>query len=167
MAVHFHQLRRSLALYAQRSGLVSLPSLRRQLQHITDEMSRYYAKGSSFAKNFIGDDKEHFGLEWQETHSESAALSYVLNVLLSDDILFGGHANWVEHRLKGLDGSVMIDRAATLRRFKKGELAYRETLIGGCCVFQSNTASHSSSNPPPVPIQKRRPVQSKPGHPFQ
>ncbi len=58
-----HQLRRSLALYAQRPGFVSLPSLRRQLQHITNEMSRYYAKGSSFAENFIGDDKEHFGLE--------------------------------------------------------------------------------------------------------
>jgi hypothetical protein len=90
-----HQLRRSLALYAQRSGFVSLPSLRRQLQHITNEMSRYYAKGSAFAKNFIGDNKEHFGLEWQKTLPESAALSYVLNVLLSNDILFGGHANWV------------------------------------------------------------------------
>jgi hypothetical protein len=33
-----HQLRRTLALYAQRSGLVSLPSLKRQLQHITQEM---------------------------------------------------------------------------------------------------------------------------------
>lgn len=127
-----HQLRRSLALYAQRSGLVSLPSLRRQLQHITDEMSRYYAKGSSFAKDFIGDDKEHFGLEWQETQPESAALSYILNVLLSDDVLFGGHANWVAHRLKGPDGTVVVDREVTLRRFKKGEMAYRETLIGGC-----------------------------------
>jgi hypothetical protein len=39
-----HQLRRSLALYAQKSGLVSLPTLRRQLQHITNEMSSYYAK---------------------------------------------------------------------------------------------------------------------------
>ena len=55
-----HQLRRSLALYAQRSGLVSLPSLRRQLQHITEDMARYYAKGSAFARDFIGEDKKHF-----------------------------------------------------------------------------------------------------------
>jgi len=127
-----HQLRRSLALYAQRSGLVSLPSLRRQLQHITDEMSRYYAKGSAFAKNFIGEDKSHFGLEWQEAQPESAALSYVLNVLLSEEFLFGGHASWVEHRLKGANGSILVDREATLRRFKRGEMAYKETLIGGC-----------------------------------
>jgi DNA-binding PadR family transcriptional regulator len=127
-----HQLRRSLALYAQRSGFVSLPSLRRQLQHITNEMSCYYAKGSAFAKNFIGEDREHFGLEWQKTEPESAALSYVSNVLLSNDILFGGHANWVEHRLKDSSGVLMANREVTVRRFRKGEIGYRETPIGGC-----------------------------------
>lgn len=127
-----HQLRRSLALYAQRSGYVSLPSLRRQLQHLTIEMSRYYAKGSASAKNFIGEDKDHFGLEWQRAQPESAALSYVLNVLLSNDILFGGHANWVEHTFKGSEGVILVDRETTLRRFKKGEISYKETPFGGC-----------------------------------
>lgn len=127
-----HQLRRSLALYAQRSGLVSLPSLRRQLQHLTEEMSRYYAKGSAFAKDFIGEEKDHFGLEWQTTQPESATLGYILNVLMSDDTLIGGHVNWVQHRLKGPDGVIVVDRAATMRRFKKGEMAYKETLLGGC-----------------------------------
>lgn len=127
-----HQLRRSLALYAQRSGLVSLPSLRRQLQHLTEEMSRYYAKGSAFAKDFIGEEKEHFGLEWQSTRPESEALGYILNILMSDDTLIGGHANWIQHRLKSADGTVLIDREATMHRFKKGEMAYKETLLGGC-----------------------------------
>lgn len=127
-----HQLRRSLALYAQRSGYVSLPSLRRQLQHITIEMSHYYAKGSASAKNFIGDYKDHFGLEWQRAQPESAALSYVLNVLLSNDILFGGHANWVEHTLRDSEGLILVDRETTLRRFKRGEISYKETPIGGC-----------------------------------
>lgn len=127
-----HQLRRSLALYAQRSGFVSLPSLRRQLQHITNEMARYYAKGSAFAKNFIGDNKEHFGMEWQKTQPESAALSYVLNVLLSNDVLFGGHANWVEYRLKDSTGLLLLDRETTMQRFRKGEISYKETPIGGC-----------------------------------
>jgi len=127
-----HQLRRSLALYAQRSGLVSLPSLRRQLQHLTEEMSRYYARGSAFANDFIGTDKDHFGREWQMAQPESAALSYVLNVLLTDDVLFGGHASWVERRLKGPEGAILVDRAVTLKRFKKGEIAYRETIMGGC-----------------------------------
>ncbi|MGD7198344.1 hypothetical protein ACQCQP_10760 [Ralstonia pseudosolanacearum] len=127
-----HQLRRSLALYAQRSGLVSLPSLRRQLQHITEEMSRYYANGSSFANDFIGNNKKHFGVEWRDTKTESAALSYIINVLLSDETLVGGHANWVAHRLKGPDGVLLLDRNDTMRQFKRGELAYQETPLGGC-----------------------------------
>lgn len=127
-----HQLRRSLALYAQRSGLVSLPSLRRQLKHITEAMSRYYARGSAYAANFINGDKDHFGVEWQATQSESSALSYILNVVLTDEMLFGGHAIWVQHHLKGQTGFVLADRAVTLKQFKKGELAYRETIIGGC-----------------------------------
>ncbi|MHB8057406.1 MAG: integrase, partial [Desulfuromonadaceae bacterium] len=127
-----HQLRRSLALYAQRSGLVSLPSLRRQLQHITEEMSRYYARGSAYAKNFIGDDPDHFGLEWQETTPVSAALSFLLNVLHSDEVLFGGYVNWMERNLKSADGTVCVDRETTMRRFKRGELTYRETSLGGC-----------------------------------
>jgi len=127
-----HQLRRSLALYAQRSGLVSLPSLRRQLQHITNEMSLYYAKGSIYAKNFIGNDKLHFGAQWQETKPESEGLSYIINVLLSDDILFGGHASWIKNRILDTDGNISFDREKTLQQFKRGEIAYTETLLGGC-----------------------------------
>ncbi len=127
-----HQFRRSLALYAQRSGLVSLPSLKRQLQHITQEMSSYYARGSAFAQNFIGDDKRHFGLEWQDTQPVSQFLSYAAHVLMTDDVLFGAHPNWIDHRLKDNDGIVMFDRTATIKRFKQGQIAYRETPIGGC-----------------------------------
>lgn len=131
-----HQLRRSLALYAQRSGLVSLPSLRRQLQHITNEMSLYYCKGSIYAKDFVGDDKNHFAHQWRETKSESEGLSYILNVILSNDMLFGGHALWVKEKVKGPNGTVTFDRERTLRQFKKGEIAYQETILGGCTSTQ-------------------------------
>lgn len=127
-----HQLRRSLALYAQRSGLVSLPSLKRQLQHITHEMAWYYARGSAFANDFIGTDKGHFGREWQKAQPISQYLSFVAHVLMTDDTLFGAYSNWVDRRLRNSEGMVLIDRSATMRRFVKGELAYRETPIGGC-----------------------------------
>ncbi len=125
-----HQFRRSLALYAQRSGLVSLPSLRRQLQHITDEMAIYYSRGSIFAKNFLGEDKQHFGYFWQETKAESEALSYISNVVLSDDNLFGGHASWLKQKIP--DPVISFDRSETIRQFKNGEIAYQETVFGGC-----------------------------------
>lgn len=127
-----HQLRRSLALYAQRSGLVSLPSLRRQLQHITEEMSRYYARNSVFATNFIGGDKKHFGWEWQDAGAESSGLAFIRDVLFTEEPLFGGYANWLGRRLGATDGQVLLDRDATMKRFQKGELAYKETPIGGC-----------------------------------
>ncbi|RZF28227.1 hypothetical protein EVC45_18070 [Paraburkholderia sp. UYCP14C] len=60
----FHQLRRSLAVYAHRSGMVSLPALKAQLQHITQEMTAYYADGFSRAVNLVF-DKMHFSYEWQ------------------------------------------------------------------------------------------------------
>lgn len=127
-----HQLRRSLALYAQRSGLVSLPSLRRQLQHITEEMSRYYARGSMFAKNFIGDDREHFGLEWQKAVPVSSGLAFIRDVLFADEPIFGGYAKWISHRVGTSEGAILLDRDATMRSFKNGEIAYKETPIGGC-----------------------------------
>jgi len=96
----------------------------------------YYAKGSSYAKNLINQEKNHFGREWQESQPISSALSYIANVLLSDDKLIGGHGNWIEHRLKDTQKdvkTVIIEtREETMKRFKKGEIAYKETLLGGC-----------------------------------
>lgn len=126
-----HQTRRSLALYAQRSGLVSLPSLRRQLKHITDEMCRYYSRGSAFARNFIGDFKDHFGVDWQSTQAESSGLSYLINVISKNDEIFGGHGAWVKQQID--KGRISIfDRSETLKKFSRGELFYRETMLGGC-----------------------------------
>lgn len=128
-----HQLRRSLALYAQRSGLVSLPSLRRQLQHITREMSRYYAKGASFAINFIDCDadeaKKHVAQEWRDAKPMSEALSFLRHVVLSDEELFGG-AGAFEQGKK--NRGEITERAMTITRFKRGEISYRETPLGGC-----------------------------------
>jgi hypothetical protein len=95
-------------------------------------MSRYYARGSVYAKNLFGDDKDHFGKEWQETAPVSSAPSYILHVLLSDDPLFGGHANWINQQQRGPDGVILFDREATMFRFKRGESAYKETFFGGC-----------------------------------
>lgn len=135
-ALETHQLRRSLALYAQSSGIVTLPSLRRQLQHITDEMTRYYARGSLYAKhvfNLSDSASKHFGYEWQSTQVESESISYLVNVLLTDQKLFGGHAAFVSHRLKDSMGNISSDtREETIKMFKNGQLRYRETIIGGC-----------------------------------
>lgn len=121
----FHQLRRSLAVYAHRSGMVSLPALKAQLQHITQEMSAYYADGFSRAVNLVF-DKKHFSHEWNAAKAESSYFAYAFGVLFSDEDLLGQGvqrmANTVESR----------SRQDTLRLFGENKLAYRETPLGGC-----------------------------------
>ena len=128
-----HQLRRSLALYAQRSGLVALSSLRRQLQHITREMSQYYARGSQFAQNFIEDEPEdyskHICKEWRNTMGESACLAYLRDVIFSDEPLLGGAGKFIEHqKCRG----AVIPRVEMMNRFKKGLMSYKANPLGGC-----------------------------------
>lgn len=128
-----HQFRRSLALYAQRSGLVSLPSLRRQLQHITREMSLYYSNGSVFARNFIEDDpdeyREHMCKDWREAKPVSEAMAFLRDVVFSDERLFGA-AGTFEQQKK--NRGQVVDREMTVKQFKKGLIAYKETPFGGC-----------------------------------
>jgi len=131
-----HQLRRTLALYAHRSGLVTLPTLKRQLQHITQEMSMYYARGSAFAKGFIDTDRTHFAKEWAEAQHLSGYLAYAEQVLFSDERLFGGHAAWTQSRAVKASPVSVYSREQTVRMFGKGELAYRETVLGGCASVE-------------------------------
>jgi len=131
-----HQLRRTLALYAHRSGLVTLPTLKRQLQHITQEMSMYYARGSAFAKAFVETDKTHFAKEWVEAQGLSEYLAYAEQVLFSDERLFGGHAAWLHSRAVQASPVSVYSREQTVRMFEKGELAYCETVLGGCASVE-------------------------------
>lgn len=121
----FHQLRRSLAVYAHRSGMVSLPALKMQLQHITQEMSSYYSEGFSRAVNLVF-DKKHFSHEWQASKTESSYFSYAFGVLFSDDTLLGQGA---QRMAKTVESRSRLD---TLRLFEENKLAYRETTLGGC-----------------------------------
>jgi hypothetical protein len=132
--VRRHQLRRSLALYAQKSGLVSLPALKRQLQHITEEMTLYYCAGSPFAKDFIGEGlmEKHFGHEWQEVQPVSMGLSYIKNVLMDFDDKFGPLTLWLHQHGRADGAEILIDRDMTMKAMRKGQLSYRPTPIGGC-----------------------------------
>jgi hypothetical protein len=128
-----HQFRRSLALYASRSGLVSLPSLRRQLKHITEAMTLYYARGSAFAKDLMSGTR-HFGKEYWIAQPESEALAYIKHVLMSDEKLFGGYGGRVfgPGSKEKLTGTYSEDRDRTIARARRGELSYKETVLGGC-----------------------------------
>lgn len=121
----FHQLRRSLSVYAHRSGMVSLPALKGQLQHITDEMRAYYSDGYSRAVNLVF-DKNHFSHEWNAAKAESSFFGYTLGILFSGEEFMGQGAERLTKTV------LNRTRQETLRLFKQGKLAYRETVLGGC-----------------------------------
>ena len=120
-----HQLRRSLAVYAHRSGMVSLPALKAQLQHITQEMAAYYTRNFSAAINLVFDQK-HIAHEWEAAKAESSYFAYALGLLFADDELLGQGVTRM--------GEVVERRTRqeTLALFTQGKVAYRETVLGGC-----------------------------------
>lgn len=128
-----HQLRRSVAVYANASGLVRLTSLRRQLQHITREMSLYYGRGSTFCKNFIAKDpdgyKKHLAPEWQDGENEAEMLAFTRDVLNSTEPMFGGAGNFYQRQKER--GEVMT-RDDVQRQMKAGLLSYTPSPLGGC-----------------------------------
>lgn len=128
-----HQLRRSLAVYANASGLVRLTSLRRQLQHITREMSLYYGRGSTFCKNFITNDpdgyKKHLAPEWQDGENEAEMLAFTRDVLNSTEPMFGGAGNFYQRQKER--GEVMMYEDVR-KEMKAGLLNYTPGPLGGC-----------------------------------
>ncbi|EIK9884157.1 hypothetical protein LKW57_002139 [Salmonella enterica] len=135
-SVQTHQFRRSLALYASRSGLVRLTSLRRQLQHLSTQMTLYYSRGSAFAQNLISNDKTHFAAEYQEIQNYTQALDYVNLIILSDNKLFGTQGTIIKNNIKN---NIFIDKKETIKLFKSGRLAYTETCLGGCTTLEACT----------------------------
>lgn len=127
-----HQWRRSLAFYVAQSGLVSLPTLKRQLQHITREMTIYYSNGAGFSDLF--NNAEHFMHDLKKTKPEADALAYIYNVLLSDEPIKGAHGHHLNTNefFESNETILLENRKKTIAMFKKGELAYTETALGTC-----------------------------------
>jgi len=133
-----HQLRRSLAFYAARSGMVSLGSLKYQFQHLTKEMTLYYQYGSLFAKDILGGSEDAdsiLGLI-KDLDEERRFAQYLLwedRVMNSNDTLWGGEGNRIQvARNKGAPLIITTDRENTLKRFKKGEIVAKVGPIGIC-----------------------------------
>ncbi|MCE9828894.1 hypothetical protein [Vibrio diabolicus] len=140
-----HQFRRSLAFYATNSGFVSLPTLKRQFKHLSQEMTKYYRRGFENIRSIFGYyDPEtgefnlpdsHIAFEVQVAMPMHAAEALLHDIFGSDTVLFGKSGSYLEKRRNALkEHEILIEdvRADTIKRMKRGELAYRETLLGGC-----------------------------------
>lgn len=129
-----HQFRRSLAVYGARSGMIGLGALSVQFKHLTESMTLYYRNNAVFAPNIlVSDSQKEFiqELEYQRlVHSYAQFEDGVIN---SSSRLLGGAGTYLqlqkdrEQLLK-----VFPNREETIKRMKKGEIAYKPSLLGAC-----------------------------------
>jgi len=128
-----HQFRRSLAFYVAQSALVSLPSLKRQLKHVTREMSVYYCQSQVVHDDFSG--SEHIASLVRNVKPEADASAYFHTVLDSEEPLYGAHGTFVERRRESTHEYLAEDRKELIQRFRKGEISYNETALGACTTL--------------------------------
>ncbi|MFX4219155.1 hypothetical protein ACOL3B_09700 [Aliarcobacter butzleri] len=132
----YHQYRRSLVVYALQSGMVSIGGLQQQMKHLFINMTMYYGNNSHNAKNLFRLDKV-LVKEYQETKMELQTLYYIKDVLFSEEELFGVHGSYVENHSKQSNKEKIIpffkdNRENLIKRFKSGEMIYKETALGAC-----------------------------------
>lgn len=129
-----HQFRRSLAVYGARSGVIGLGALSVQYKHLTEAMTLYYRENSVFAPNILASESQKEFI--QELEYQRLVHSYAQfddGVIQSSSRLLGGAGTYLqlqkdrEQLLK-----VFPNRDETIKRMKKGEIAYKPSLFGAC-----------------------------------
>ncbi len=133
----FHQYRRSLAVYALNSGVISLVALQTQFGHLFKEMTAYYGYGTGSAKSLIGTDSpEHIKSEIKRLKPQFDFLAYTKNVLFSREPLYGAHGVFVQKNETSIRDYILTNRKDTMEKFKNGLLRYQETALGGCTTIE-------------------------------
>ena len=137
-----HQYRRSLAVHSINSGFVSLGTLQIQLKHLFREMTLYYANGASFARKLFDVPKEHIANDFEILKPEIDALTYIHEVLFSNENLFGIYGKFVEQNFKSnnkenLANFILKNKDKTIKQFKNGDISYKETALGGCIATEA------------------------------
>lgn len=128
-----HQFRRSMAVYAAQSGLVSLPSLKRMLHHTLLQMSIYYTKGFATAKFLFSKQNPDLAEFFQAQTVNAEASLFLKDVVMEKAQLHGAAGVWHERNIKKeYVNNIVTNFQDTLKKIKQGLLSYKETILGGC-----------------------------------
>lgn len=125
-----HQFRRSLVVYGVRSGYIQFPSLKKQLQHLTIDMTSYYGNQAGSAQNLFD---EKIVTEFRKENIRYQFVQYEENVLNNNNLLFGGEGTRVHLSKRTADGPRFLEnKKTTYKHFNEGRMAYKKTYLGGC-----------------------------------
>lgn len=128
--VELQLFRRSIAFFASASG-VRLVDMKNQFHHLFEGQTFYYGNGSGRANPFLK-DKDSFASYFNQVKHEAEAFSFINEVINFDGKLFGASATYAERNQVFYSTIRVEDRTETVKRFKRGELSYTKTLLGGC-----------------------------------
>jgi len=115
-----HQFRRSMAVYAAQSGLVSLPSLKRMLHHTLLQMSIYYTKGFTTAKFLFSEQNPDLAEFFQAQTVNAEASLFLKDVIMEKSRLYGAAGTWYERNVKKeYTTNIVTNFQETLTKVKK------------------------------------------------
>lgn len=126
-----HQFRRSMAVFAAQSGLITLPSLKRLLTHLTKVMSQYYTKGCSAKNYYFALINPELAQELKKAKQEADGAMFIRDVYKSAERLYGARGR---HLMQERNDSVWLDetKEEMQRQAKLGLRAYTEGPLGIC-----------------------------------
>lgn len=126
-----HQFRRSLTIYASRSGLVKFPALKKQLQHISFDMTLHYGKNYLYAKNIVFE--KDLIQEFINEQNLNQYDRFIEMVFDKNEVKFGGTgAKFELSKNNDHSPTFLTDKKKVLKLIKAGQLSYKETPLGGC-----------------------------------
>lgn len=126
-----HQFRRTMAVFCAQTGLISLPSLKRLLGHLTKVMSLYYTKGCDAQNYNFSLINPSLAKELRQAKAEADGAMFIREALQATEQLYGIKGGEL---MTQRSNRVWLDRALleTMKLVKKGLAAYTETPLGGC-----------------------------------
>lgn len=129
-----HQFRRSLAVYGARSGMIGLGALSVQFKHLTESMTLYYRNNAVFAPNIlVSDSQKEFIQELEYQRLVHSYAQFEEGVINSASRLLGGAGTYLQlQKDREQLLTVFPNRDETIKRMKKGEIAYKPSLFGAC-----------------------------------
>lgn len=135
-----HQGRRSVAVYASRSGMVSLPSMGWQFKQLTLAMTALYSENSGFAESFIltedgmVPDEYQVLSDFRDNQRLNASLAFEEHVIKSESALLGGRGNEFQ-RQKESNMPSFLDSAENMKgKIQTGQAHYTPLPQGGGCM---------------------------------
>ena len=120
----WHQLRRTGAVNMHASGLVSDASIQYELKHAKVAMSRYYGRGHHLLSSGLSEKAKR---EFVRSMYEVLAFEFSK---LRESTYVSPYGD--AHKLRILAPTSELDHKRLLKEAKKGTIAYREHLLGGC-----------------------------------